>query len=259
MCRKIYNSLLIGAVIIGSLFTLFFVSLNTCKEKFAVAMAAESKLEIKTPSKYRKINDKTSDAYWKDSIEGIGIGNAIFSSKNLSLGEDKYEDIRDTFYYQKDTSIYCCLYLPGTLRSIVNVFKSKVKGAEFIDLLCQLSVLRWVTSDYWKTSGWDLLVDPAWMHLGKYFDKIADYDKHFYPLLPYKEGGVGQLFKQIDLSKILDKSKPGTYKVKILIWCRFQTGKKWVSRTEGNETVTTEEPITNDYPISYGEFSYIKE
>jgi|GEM_PF-6587321 len=217
-------------------FTLLLVALLLSTS----VLAQELKPVIDSPSKYRKIDTKSKLALeW--GIKGVGVGNIIFSSKELPMGEeDKYGDIRDTFYFGKDTSIHCRAYYPGTIRSLIKIVESQVKNAKFVKQWAIMTVTSERKDIEAKMS---------------FTEESLDWDTQRFDLLPFV-GGDDQDFNDINLSdeNILEK---GENAVEIKVFLRFQTGTKLVTRVEGNEVVTREEPVYTDYLIANGEFKYI--
>lgn len=200
---------------------------------------------LKTVSKYRKINKTSNDALeW--GIKNVGVGNVIFSSGELPFGkEETYKDIRDTFYYKVDNSIHCRVYYPGTLKSLVEIVRSQNPKAVFE----KRWALLWVLGDnYERQAKMSFITDLD--------GEEADVEQQRFDLLPYT-GGEDQDFSDLDLSKILDGSKPGTYSVIVSVFLKFRTGEKEVTRVENGALVTRKEPTYTDYMISTGEFKYI--
>lgn len=210
-------------------------------------LAAELKPVIDVPSKYRTIDTKSTVALeW--GIKGVGLGNIIFSSKELPFKEeDKYEDIRDTFYFGKDSSIHCRAYYPGTVESLIKIVQSKVKNAEFVEKWAIMTVEGGGARGAHGESKASFPND----------EKSLGWDTQRFDLLPYV-GGDDQDFTYINLSDKNSLGK-GENRVDIDLYLEFQTGTKLVTRTEGDEVVTREEPVYSDYLISHGNFKYIVE
>jgi len=198
-------------------------------------LAFNSLAEIKNPSKYRVI-DKTSQMAQMKGIGGLGVGNIIFSTQELPyLNEAGYTDIRDTFYFGEDTSIYFRMYYPGTIESMVEKLKSQVPGARANEFYGVLKVSSEVSSTDKTNMSWPMNLDTR-----------GDWDQGSWQLLLYK-GGEEQPFNGVDLSA--DNYVSGQeYTVAISIYIQFQTG----------VDLLTGEGIYTDYLISYGEFKYIK-
>jgi len=199
---------------------------------------------IAIPSNYRTIDTKSKLALeW--GIKGVGVGNIIFSSKELPLKqEDKYGDIRDTFYFGKDASIHCRVYYPGTIGSLIKIVESQVKNAKFVK---HWSIMTVISEKKYNEAKMSSATDQD----------LLGWDTQRFDLLPFA-GGDEQDFNAINLSdeNILEK---GDNVVEIKVFLKFQTGTKWVSKVEGDKVVTREEPVYVDYLIANGKFNYIVE
>jgi len=199
-------------------------------------LTINSPAEIKNPSKYRVINT-TSKRAKLNGVQGLGVGNIIFSSQEMPKGgEDGYSDIRNTFYFGDDTSIHCRAYYPGTFESMIEKVKSSVSGVKFINKHAVLEV---------NGPGENFPL-RAKMTSTTPIAEIADWDQERYQLLPYSAGS-NQDFNQVNLSED-DYQSGQEYTVSISVYLKFQTG---VDKLTGG-------PIYTDYLIAYGEFKYIK-
>lgn len=211
-----------------------------------VVVNAEVVPVLVTNSKYRKI-DKTSKDALEWGIKGVGVGNIIFSSHELPKGEeDKYQDVRDTFYYKVDNEIHCRVYYPGTLGSLRKVIESQNPNYKFIKRWSML----WIYGNKYDRQV-KMSFDPSSEN------EVADWDQQRFDLLPYV-GGEDQDFNEIDLSKALDGREPGTYLVIISVFYKYQTGTKLVKTYEDGKEVIREEPTYKDFMLATGEFKYIK-
>jgi hypothetical protein len=209
------------------------ISLFVCG--FVIAIAEEAKLVIKNPSSYRTI-DKTSDRCKLNGIPDIGIGNVLFSTHELPFRQEKtYTDLRDTFYFGKDTSLYCRAYFPGTLSSLVGIIKSQNPGVDLLEPWAELVLIA---------PGGDSSVYPReWP--GPLGDK-ANWDQRDFNLFS-TVGAGNQNFARLDLST--SPAKPGTCTIAVKLFLKFNIG------------AVMEFPTTTikNFLVSYGKFTYIRQ
>ena len=211
-----------------------FTMLGLIISGFIIAGAQEPKPLIKNPSLYRTI-DTTSERSRLEGITGAGVGNIIFSTRDLPLNQEKtYTDLRDTFYVETDTSLFCCAYFPGTLGSLAGIIKSQYPGAKFLELWAEL-----VTT---APEGESLSYSRQWQ--GPLADK-ENWDKLYFRLLPYF-GSQKNDFVPLDLSKY--PRAAGTSVITIKLFLKFDIG----------AVLDFPTPSVKNFLVAWGTFFWVR-
>ncbi len=186
-------------------------------------------LVIKDQSKYRKISK--------------GVGNVIFSSKPLPhQGEDKYTDIRNTFYSKKDKEIYARAYFPGTLNSIFDNYKNQYPDIKLVEIF-QLG-----------EASFGGRVEKSIVLTNKQ-SGIDDWDQQRYDLLP--EGDDSD-FRGL-LTSLPSFGKKGKWEIAIFKIMKVNLGKKYTASTENDQVVVRETGDIHEFIVADGRFDYIVE
>jgi hypothetical protein len=211
---------------------------------------ANSSPVILNPSKHRKI-DHTSSYAKEHEIKGVGVGNVIFSSHELPYkNESAYTDIRDTFTWGKDTSLFARSYYPGTMDSLKKMVKSQLSKAVYIE--------KWARLEVYPEGDTRNVI----RYSKQILDEGADadqWDQQRFNLLPFHGAdSPEQDFRFINLADKASLGGPGPKDVYIEVFIRFQTGTKRVTKAQSDGSVVTEdEPIFADFLISHGKFKYV--
>jgi hypothetical protein len=199
-------------------------------------------------SKYRKIDKDGSTVgqeYFKWAIPGAGVANVIFSNAPLTFGkEDEYTNVSDSFDYDNIKNRFGCrVYFPGKVKDLIDYVMAKYPNYKFN---------KFTETLYWYTTLDSITPKEANQKDTSYdnpSDDAYDSDQCRLELLPIASDSD---FKEQKLTSI-PKYVPGTHKIKVLVFLNFQTGTKFVTKTQGSEIVTTEEPTYTEFLISYGE------
>ncbi len=173
---------------------------------------------ILNPSKYR--------------LASGGIGNVIFSSGDLPIGEDDtYTDIRDTFIHGEDTTINARCYFAKTYGEIWDDIQDLYPGADFISGIHKLSLTREWQGAYETFSGEIDIEKPT----------KDDWDQvKGYAILP-------SYFNLIDIAE-RGAEVQGTHKVTYTVSVRI--GMEW-------STLLNDYGRIEDVVISEGTFDYV--